>query len=335
MRGVQTEVRRRKFVVERPSSERNGGGVVEAPAQVMPRVDVSRPVLTLPKINPKTETVTRHKAAPIEKRVDALAILGVDPFLIKYHREMEASYGFGLPLPLPNIALASTSGSDVSIEEVEESETGYSGKEVGHRVAMAMMDETGELSTSRLADIESLSWHLNQARGNVVVAGLGLGILVHALCMKDTVDRVIVIEPDALAFQLFRVSAMPFSWPGYQTKIQVVVGDPFAPEASAVVKTQLFGRRPDYLFASLWPEIPDEDAVGDIATLVKSFAPVAAGWWGQELEMAIWMESKGLRIDDDNMLRFFKEVGVPCRPSPGYVEFCIDVAKNAGYDVAP
>lgn len=172
-----------------------------------------------------------------------------------------------------------------------------------------------------MLELESHAWHLDRARGTVLVAGLGLGMFAHAAAAKAEVDRVIVVEIDADVIELF-VASTDFGNSPTCRKIQIIHGDALDIGLKPRLDAALNGKPVDYLYADIWPVFPDPEAPGQTASLVKVYSPKEAGWWGQEIEYGLWCEDRAERPMFSSLEAFFEDMEIPASPTLGYLRFC-------------
>jgi hypothetical protein len=234
---------------------------------------------------------------------------------------MLATYGFGL-FPLP--AYRETRlGNWRVVQHLASLADGYvSGAVIEPRRYVLYHGRTAWMSTG-LMEQQSHAFHVHQARGVVVAAGLGMGLYAYAVSCKPEVERVVVIERSPEVVAIMRTATAFDRWPG-RDKVAILEADAlaadFAPRALAVG-----GRRPDYLFADIWPTCAAPCAPAESAAMIRALRPKAAGWWGQELSFGLWCRDQ-LRPPDETALReYFASVSVPVPVTAGYVAFCRDV----------
>ena len=110
---------------------------------------------------------------------------------------------------------------------------------------------------------------VRSARGNVLVTGLGLGMVANAIAAKPEVDSITVVELNADVIGLVEPTLHP--------KVSVVHGDAFA-----------FVPPKDVRYGAVWHDIwPDlcTDNLAEMTRLKRRFARRAdwQGCWGEEL----------------------------------------------------
>lgn len=180
--------------------------------------------------------------------------------------------------------------------------------------------------SSSLMEQESHAFHVRRAEGLVVAAGLGMALYAYAASLKREVERVVVVEREPEVIALLREASGLEGWPG-RGKVTILQADALGPELPRRVAAAAGGRRPDYLYADIWPELGAEAAPGETAALVEALAPEAAGWWGQELSFGRWCREAGRTPDAAALGDFAGRTGVPIPAGAGYARFCRDVAR--------
>jgi hypothetical protein len=239
--------------------------------------------------------------------------------------EYEAAYGFGLPWAIPSYS-AKKRGR-WSVKRV----AGSAGSSylARHSVdqwhdALCHGDEAW-MSTSML-EIESHAWHLHCATGNVLVAGLGMGMYLHAVAAKPEVERVVVLEIDPDVIAIMQSSTGFDQWAD-RDKIVIINADALSPSTASLVTEAFSGRRPDYLYADIWPVFPAQEAPRETVTMAELFHPVHAGWWGQEVEYGLWIEAGQREPGLADLEAFFLHHGIDAPTSEGYMAFCETVLE--------
>jgi hypothetical protein len=239
--------------------------------------------------------------------------------------EYEQSYGFGLPWAIPSYQSAEVGACSIRSRPggMAESYMAENCIEKPHDV-LFRNDETW-MSTSML-EIESHAWHLHCSKGNVLIAGLGMGMFLHAVAAKDDVEKVVVLEIDPDVIALFKLSTGFEKWP-HNNKITLLNTDALSPDTAGDVRSAFDGKRADYLYVDIWPVFPAVEAPEDTRKMAAIHDPVSAGWWGQEVEYGLWVEAGNRQIDGEDLAEFFKHQGISVPLTVGYVQFCADVVE--------
>ena len=239
------------------------------------------------------------------------------------HRAMVARYGFGL-FPLP-VYREAAHGPWRVVRHGPAAVAGYvSGPALEPFRHVLYQGRRPWMSTS-LMEQESHAFHVDRARGAVVVAGLGMAMYARAVADKPAVERVVVVERSPAVIALVAEAAGLAAWP-CRDKVTVLEGDARAPDLAERVAAALGGRRPTYLYADIWTRAGSGEAPGETAAMVRALQPEAAGWWGQELAFAHWCRSAGRPPDAAALRDYAAEIAVPIPITAGYATFCRDVA---------
>lgn len=234
---------------------------------------------------------------------------------------MLAAYGFGL-FPRPAYREARLGGWRV-VRHAPCPAVGYvSGPAIDPDRCVLYHGRTAWMSTG-LMEQESHAFHVHEARGVVVAAGLGLGMYAFAVSLRPEVERVVVVERSPKVIAIVRQAAAFEHWPG-RDKVALLEADALGPELATQVAALTGGRRPDYLYADIWPACPAAAAPAETAAMVEALRPRAAGWWGQELSFGLWAQDRGRPVDEAALEEYFASTGVPVPAGPGYAAFCRD-----------
>lgn len=180
--------------------------------------------------------------------------------------------------------------------------------------------------SSSLMEQESHAFHVRRAEGLVVAAGLGMALYAYAAARKPEVERVVVVEREPEVIALLGEATGLADWPE-RGKLTILEGDALAPELPERIAAASGGRRPDYLYADIWPELDAAGAPAETAALAEALRPAAAGWWGQELAFGRWCRDEGRAPDAAALRLFARRSGVPIPASEGYARFCRDIAR--------
>lgn len=239
--------------------------------------------------------------------------------------EFEFSYGFGVPYKLPDYM--PTQAGEWTIKPRPGGVTSsYLAELVVDQPHFILTKGNEVWMSTGLLEIESHAWHLYKAHGNVLVAGLGMGMFAHAAAAKPEVSRVVVIERDPEVIALMKQSTCFDAWE-FRNKIIILEGDALDYNIQAAVSDAFEDRTPDYLYADIWPYFPAPEAPQQTRDMIALFSPKEAGWWGQEIEYGIWLENQDARPDDIMLDRFFYEHKIKVTLTPGYSEFCKDAFR--------
>lgn len=244
---------------------------------------------------------------------------------------MQATYGFGL-FALPRYREASL-GEWRIVRHLASLGDGYiSGPLVEPARYVLYHKRTAWMSTG-LMEQESHAFHVDQATGLVVAAGLGMGMFAFAACAKPEVERVVVIERTPEVIALTRLAARMDEWPG-RDKLEIVHADALVGDLPRQIGVD--AGQPDYLFADIWHKCAAPRAPDDTAAMVAALKPKAAGWWGQELSFALWCQDRRRAADKAALREYAETLGVPIPITEQYPAFCRDVmAANLPHIFSP
>ncbi|MCQ2802709.1 MAG: methyltransferase, partial [Bacilli bacterium] len=104
-------------------------------------------------------------------------------------------------------------------------------------------------------EIETMKKPINNAKGNILILGLGLGYFAYMASQKEEVKQITIIENDADIIKLFNENLLPqFK---NKHKIKIICDDAF----SYLKKNNNY----DYVFADLWHNA--EDGISTYLTL--------------------------------------------------------------------
>jgi hypothetical protein len=174
-----------------------------------------------------------------------------------------------------------------------------------------------------LIEVESHAWHFHCATGNVLLAGLGMGMYLHAASMKPDVKRIVVIERDPDVIALMKETADFERWI-HRDKITIIEADAMGEGTGDKVAAAFNDECPDYLYADIWPVFPAPEAPAQTKKMVDLYRPRKAGWWGQEVEFGLWLDDRGRGASLDTLREFFDANGVDASIHDGYLAFCED-----------
>ncbi|MBY3151432.1 hypothetical protein HFO56_03390 [Rhizobium laguerreae] len=236
--------------------------------------------------------------------------------------EYENSYGFELPWQIPHYM-----PTRIGDWSVRPRLGGIGGSYLAHRVVeppytILYHGNDVWMSTS-LIEVESHAWHLHCAKGNLLVAGLGLGMYLHAASMKADVRKIVVIESDPDVIALMKKSTDFEKWI-HRDKITIIEADALATGTRDKVGLAFGGQRPDYLYADIWPVYPDPNAPAQTKSMIDLYKPHKSGWWGQEVEFGFWLEGRARDASLASLQDFFEDHEIDAPVHQGYLAFCRD-----------
>jgi hypothetical protein len=242
---------------------------------------------------------------------------------------MLARYGFGL-FSLPRYAEAKGQGWHLRHHLPSMSEGYLTQSFVEGNRCVLYQGRIPWMSTG-LFEVESHAWHVHNAHGTVVAAGLGMGMYAYAVARRPEVTRLVVIERDPRVVEVLEAAAGLSSWPD-RGKISILLADALDEDLAAKVAEQTGGAEIDSFYADIWPVTPDDTAPDQAKAMVERLKPKTAGWWGQEFNLGRWCLTNGRELDQAAMADYFAEMSMPVPMTEGYLLFCQDLlAANRRY----
>lgn len=137
------------------------------------------------------------------------------------------------------------------------------------------------MTTSRM-ERESHAFHLDAAKGRVIVCGVGMGMYLYNLCVCDRVREIVAIDIDPAIIHLVQTAADFAAWPGRE-KIRFVQAD------EKQLTLDHIGPDPvDHLYVDIWPGLGWEDAPPDTRQIQSIVHAKQVGYWGQEVDFGKW-----------------------------------------------
>jgi hypothetical protein len=153
-------------------------------------------------------------------------------------------------------------------------------------------------------ELESQSHHAFAAHGNVLIGGLGMGVLAYNVAQKPEVRTVTVIERDASIIAMLKVVAE--AWPdAWWSKVTIILGDAFDTPMRNAFDVALF---------DIWPMVGDTNLRPDLQRL--KWIHMAGQWaaWGLEMDFVSWLAEKNIpmqRVLPQHWDLYSKSIGVP------------------------
>ena len=181
-------------------------------------------------------------------------------------------------------------------------------------------------------EAESMAAGIDAAAGRVVVGGMGLALAAHAIAMKETVEKVTVVELDPAVVEAARAFARIDAWPCAE-KLEIVtrdLADHRDPSA-------------DFLFVDIWPYYRMDVMVPQMQAFHRAIPAARAFYWGQELDAVDRHLAQGgvgggtlEGFDAGAFEAFREETGLPLvgLEQPTYPELCRRAAVNPAIGAA-
>ena len=162
-------------------------------------------------------------------------------------------------------------------------------------------------------ELESHILPIAEARGHVVICGLGMGMALFNIASKPEVTRVTVIENDRRVVRMFNQCADWGDWPG-RGKVTLYVNDAlgFTPESRPAPETlhpnatkeQLEAMMDrfawtdvNFLYVDIWRTLGSWAALSDVQLIAANLYPEAVAYWGSEFDFVGYLADKN-RVGD-------------------------------------
>lgn len=146
--------------------------------------------------------------------------------------------------------------------------------------------QTLMMSDTRMEGVSNIDALIN-ARGRMLIAGLGLGYVLVPILKRPEVDHVTVVELEPDVVDLVE-PAIRAHVPEARDKLAVIVGDIFT-----WTPTEIY----DTIYFDIWPDIC-EDNLEEITRLKRRFARRHRGWMGAWEEDHLRRERRRARREE-------------------------------------
>lgn len=180
-----------------------------------------------------------------------------------------------------------------------------------------------------LRERQSQAVQLKFARGNVVMCGVGLGLLLYNLCLKPEVLSVIAVDRDADIINMVKRASRKWD---HVDKIKWVHGDALDLERSILSRISGVQAVPHYLCVDIWKDLGADEAVADVQKIQSIVLARSVGWWGQEVDFVDWCMREHIpreRVDLDAFDRWCLSMDMCVHErSAEYINYCFVVAEN-------
>jgi hypothetical protein len=151
-------------------------------------------------------------------------------------------------------------------------------------------------------EIESLAPHLPRMRGNVVIAGLGMGLALYNALLRLEVRRVTVLECDSEVIELFDAVAGR-DW-GRSNRFSIEQADARQWRSAEPV---------DFFYADIWDKIGAPEAAADTHVMCRNLRPKSAGYWGMEADFVSFLARNRCRppVTQEQFQAWARPLGLP------------------------
>jgi hypothetical protein len=152
-------------------------------------------------------------------------------------------------------------------------------------------------------ELESQAIGITEARGAVVIYGLGMGWAAAATALSADVTAVTVVEFDpaviALHEELDIFAQLP---PDARAKVRIEQGDAYAWRTQGAV---------DLLMPDIWLPLVSDGRVDEVGRMQENVRAKSIYFWGQEMEIARHAVAAGRAIDDAGIAATVADFGLP------------------------
>lgn len=121
-------------------------------------------------------------------------------------------------------------------------------------------------------EINSMKKDIEDAFGNVVTLGLGMGYFAYMVALKENVEKVIVVEKDINVIKLFKAQILPKFSKDVQDKITIINEDAY----EYLKHLQDI----DYVFVDIYHDVSDgKEVYNKISKIEKQYPNVIFRYW--------------------------------------------------------
>jgi hypothetical protein len=137
-------------------------------------------------------------------------------------------------------------------------------------------DSTAWMSTSRM-ERESHLPHVRDAHGVVVVCGIGMGMYLNSVALRDEVTEVHAYDVSKDVIHMLTEATNFNQWP-YRHKVHLHCLDVLRAQPTD------FPAHIDHMYIDIWPDLGATDAIWNTRDIQRSACANTVGWWGMELD---------------------------------------------------
>lgn len=176
------------------------------------------------------------------------------------------------------------------------------------------------------------------AIGNVVVSGLGLGMIALDLLSKESVRKLTILEIDTEIINMYpsilnAKSKKLWEDNSLSGRLQVIQADCYQPLSTDVLNQ--IGQKVDYLWCDTWNNLGDAKSFGRTQYLANQLKPKACDFWDVEVFLAIQTVIDNPSLQPKKLIDFALSTGLPLsvltmqtKQARLYTELCYAAAKN-------
>ncbi|QHJ74631.1 polyamine aminopropyltransferase [Vibrio phage VH2_2019] len=213
--------------------------------------------------------------------------------VLKFNREVK------LPIPevrVPEYKTGSFGVWDVSVVPVPKGVHGYFTDGVGQPDSTYVLSKKHANNPRPVTwmsftamELESHAFHIERAKGHVVIVGLGMGMILMNVLSKPDVTKVTVVELDPSVITLFKEVSGYEDWEGI-SKLNILNTDALEPSKEVIAEV----KGCDYLYADIWELMAAEGALEDMKTICSWAKPKAASYWCFEIDIMLYCAKQGI-----------------------------------------
>lgn len=157
---------------------------------------------------------------------------------------------------------------------------------------MSVLENNREWMTITPNEIETMQKHIDNANGNVLTFGLGLGYYAYMVSQKMNVEKVTIVEKDLNIIKMFKENVLPF-FPN-QHKINIIHDDAF----HYLQNNNL--QNINYVFIDIWHDVQDGIYLYLQFKGIEDNYEVAFNYWIED-EIILLIRKIVIRIIDEQL----------------------------------
>lgn len=157
---------------------------------------------------------------------------------------------------------------------------------------MSVLENNREWMTITPNEIETMQKHINNANGNVLTFGLGLGYYAYMVSQKMNVEKVTIVERDLNIIKMFKENILPFF--SNKHKINIIHDDAFHYLQNNNLENI------NYVFIDIWHDVQDGIFLYLQFKSIEDNYDVAFNYWIEE-EIILLIRKIVIRIIDEQL----------------------------------
>ncbi|HHB1596528.1 TPA: hypothetical protein ACN976_004727 [Vibrio campbellii] len=168
-------------------------------------------------------------------------------------------------------------------------EVGYFSTLSNYSRGVALLEDDKVWMTLSALEVESHYVPQHSAKGKVVIAGLGLGLITLSLLEKKAVKEIVVLEHDADLIEQFDKLLDGKTLKLWQKnlttgRVKIFKCDCLAPLSNEILRAT---RKANYLWVDIWATLFTEQAPKDTKRLYDQIKPDVCDYWGHCFDLII------------------------------------------------